>query len=130
MTKHVLMQSLATTILAIGLAMSGSAYAGGPSCKADVQKYCASVQPGGGRIAQCLKQNEAQLSASCKERIALVQAQLKEIKEACADDLQQFCAGVKPGGGKIAQCLKAHKDKLSAECKAEIKDILEKDAKK
>jgi hypothetical protein len=40
------------------------------ACKADVEKYCAGVQPGGRRIAACLKQNEAQVSAPCKDAIA------------------------------------------------------------
>ena len=111
--------------LCLGLVFAPSAQAA-PSCKADVAKFCPQVQPGGGRIAQCLKQNEAQLSAPCQERIKMVAAQLHEVKEACADDLQQYCASVKVGGGRVAQCLKQHKDKLSAECKTEIADILEK----
>jgi hypothetical protein len=39
------------------------------ACKADVEKLCSGVQPGGGRIAGCLKQNEAQVSAACKDAI-------------------------------------------------------------
>jgi len=43
----------------------------GPSprtaCKGDVEKLCPGVQPGGGRIIACLKQNEAQVSAPCKD---------------------------------------------------------------
>ncbi len=118
-------QAAACAALYLGLAFAPSALAA-PSCKADVAKFCPQVQPGGGRIAQCLKQNEAQLSASCQERVKMVAAQLKEVHEACTDDLQQYCAGVKLGGGRIAECLKQHKDKLSPECKAQIADILEK----
>jgi Cysteine rich repeat len=33
---------------------------------------------------------------------------------ACADDVQQFCPGIQPGGGRIMQCLKAHETELSA----------------
>ena len=111
--------------LYVGLAFAPSAYAA-PSCKADVEKFCPQVKPGGGRIAQCLKQNQAQLSASCQERIKMVAARLKEVHQACEDDVQQYCAGVKPGEGRIAQCLKQHKDKLSAECKTQIAELLEK----
>jgi hypothetical protein len=39
-------------------------------CRTDVQTLCAGVQPGHGRIAACLKQNEAQVSAPCKEALA------------------------------------------------------------
>jgi hypothetical protein len=111
--------------LCLGLAIAPSAYAA-PSCKADVAKFCPQVQPGGGRIAQCLKQNKAQLSPSCQERIKMVAARLKEVNQACEDDLQQYCAGTTPGEGRIAQCLKEHKDKLSTECKTQIADLLEK----
>ena len=114
-----------SAMLLLSLAFASSALAA-PSCKADVAKLCPEVKPGGGRIAQCLKQNEAQVSAPCKERIKMVAAQLKEVKEACADDLQQYCATVKPGDGRIAQCLREHKDKLSPECKKEIGELLEK----
>ena len=39
-------------------------------CRTDVEKLCASVTPGRGRIASCLKQNEAQVSAPCKDALA------------------------------------------------------------
>ena len=40
------------------------------ACKADVDKLCPGIQPGSGRIVGCLKQNEAQMSAACKEAMA------------------------------------------------------------
>lgn len=36
------------------------------ACQSDVQKYCANIPRGGGRILDCLKQHEAQPSAGCK----------------------------------------------------------------
>ena len=41
-------------------------------CRTDVESLCAGVQPGHGRIAACLKQNEAQVSAPCKDALAKV----------------------------------------------------------
>ena len=46
---------------------------GGPmqgACRSDIQTLCAGVQPGGGRIRDCMKQNHAQISAACKIAIA------------------------------------------------------------
>jgi hypothetical protein len=123
--QRLVVQMTVAAALCLGLGIAPSAYAA-PSCKADVEKFCPSVQPGGGRIAQCLKQNKAQLSASCQERIKMVAARLKEVAKACEDDVQQYCVGVKPGEGRVAQCLKEHKDKLSAECKTQIAALLEK----
>lgn len=39
------------------------------ACADDVQKFCTDVMPGGGRVIQCLKQNEKALSPECRERL-------------------------------------------------------------
>jgi hypothetical protein len=44
------------------------------ACKADVATLCSGVQPGGGRVVGCLKQNEAQVSAACKDAMAKARA--------------------------------------------------------
>ncbi|MBX7057697.1 MAG: cysteine rich repeat-containing protein [Leptospirales bacterium] len=40
------------------------------ACRQDIQTHCAGIQRGQGRIFQCLKQNEASLSAACKQALA------------------------------------------------------------
>jgi hypothetical protein len=39
------------------------------ACDSDIQKLCAGVQPGGGRIFACLKQHKDQVSDSCKQAV-------------------------------------------------------------
>lgn len=39
------------------------------ACKEDAQKLCKDTQPGGGRIVQCLKQHESELSHACREKM-------------------------------------------------------------
>jgi hypothetical protein len=39
------------------------------ACAADLQKFCAGVQAGGGRILACLKQNREQVSPACKQAV-------------------------------------------------------------
>src|ERR1700752_2813181 len=97
---------------------TGAFAQGAGACAGDIENFCPSVQPGGGRMAQCLLQHKQQLSPGCKIHIAQVAEQLKEVHEACEDDIMVFCPGVKPGGGRIAQCLKANKAWLSLECKS------------
>jgi hypothetical protein len=36
----------------------------------DVKSLCGSVQPGGGRVRECMREHRAQLSSGCKLAIA------------------------------------------------------------
>src|SRR5882672_7543235 len=45
------------------------------ACGADVRSICGGVQPGGGRIVQCLATNAAQLSPACKDVLSQFAAQ-------------------------------------------------------
>ena len=44
------------------------------ACRDDVKQLCAGVQPGGGRIKQCLKDNAAKVSDGCKQAIQAARA--------------------------------------------------------
>lgn len=44
-------------------------------CKADLEKYCANIEPGEGRLGQCLKKNEATVTPACKQ--AMVDTQME-----------------------------------------------------
>lgn len=44
-------------------------------------------------------------------------AQTAAERAACQADAEKLCAGVKPGGGRIVQCLAKQADKLSPECR-------------
>ena len=89
-------------------------------CSDDVAKFCKDVQPGGGRIAQCLKQHDQELSLACKQHAAEVKKRGKEFRAACEDDVLKLCKDVQHGGGRIANCLKQHEQELTPDCKAKI----------
>jgi hypothetical protein len=40
-----------------------------------------------------------------------------KLREACKADVQQYCANVEKGGGRIMKCLSDNEDKLSQPCK-------------
>lgn len=46
--------------------MKARAEAAKEACKPDVEKFCASVAAGGGRVMQCLQQHASELSDACK----------------------------------------------------------------
>ena len=46
-------------------------------CKADLEKHCADIPVGDGRIAQCLKKNSTTLAADCKQSLKDTQMELK-----------------------------------------------------
>ena len=60
---------LSAFCLALGLS-AGVAFAQTAAereaCQADFEKYCAGVQPGGGRVVECLSKHLNQLTPQCK----------------------------------------------------------------
>ena len=53
-----------------------------------------------------------------------VQDALSEARAACATDVQNLCAGVEPGGGRILACLKQHKAQVSDPCRQAVAKAL------
>ena len=88
------------------------------ACRADIRALCAGIQPGGGRMAACLREKQAQLSPACREQIAAVRTRGQAMRQACAGDIKNVCAGVQPGGGRIAACLREKESQLSESCKS------------
>lgn len=43
-------------------------------CEADLRTLCAGIQPGGGKLAQCLQQNISSVSQPCREKLAELKA--------------------------------------------------------
>ncbi len=89
-------------------------------CAADAQKLCPGVEPGEGRIAQCLKQHKDEVSAACKQKIAT----FREEAQACQADVQRLCPNAKPGKER-QECMRQHKDEVSNECKQFVAGLIE-----
>lgn len=41
----------------------------------------------------------------------------------CKNDVRRLCAGIRPGGGRLAQCLKAQENEVSIGCAKELKNV-------
>jgi|AraplaDrversion2_2_1032049.scaffolds.fasta_scaffold83448_2 hypothetical protein len=64
--------ALLTTLPAVAHAQAQSPRA---ACRADFNKFCATVAPGGGRIAACLKEKADKLSPECKDALKSAKAE-------------------------------------------------------
>ena len=87
-------------------------------CADDVAKFCKDTQPGEGRMAKCLREHEKDLLPDCKERITAAKQARQEFRKACENDAMHFCKDMKPGGGRIHNCLREHESALTPDCMA------------
>ena len=116
------------------------------ACRSDFMSHCSGVQPGGAEALQCLKRNDAQLSAACRSAVAAIGAggagaaapsgpaaaapavapigpmpmlrprEALAIVQICGVEVRSLCAGVPFGGGRIISCLAENASSLSPNC--------------
>jgi hypothetical protein len=89
-------------------------------CAADVEKYCKDIPPGQGRLMNCLKEHEKDLSPACKEKELTMAHKVERFRKACEGDVQRLCKDVQPGEGRVIKCLKEHEKELSPDCSASM----------
>ena len=82
------------------------------ACHDDVVQHCSDIQPGQGRVHECLRAIPNALSPACKAAETSAEAQEAEdirlkpqLLEACQVAGAQLCAGVEPGHGRLLECL-------------------------
>ena len=105
---------VAASLLAL-LPLGGAAAQQGPArqaCGADIDRVCAGIQPGDGRITACVSEHFTEFSAACRN--ALISG--ATITKACRADYQLKCAGIEPGGGRSQACMKDHFAELDELC--------------
>ena len=99
-------------------------------CKKELTTYCKDVTPGEGRILACLYAHGDKLSTRCEYALYDAAAQLERAVAAltylaneCREDLKKFCSDVKPGQGRLINCIDKNKKNLSDRCKQGIADV-------
>lgn len=84
-------------------------------CGADIDKFCGDQ---GKKIPECLKRNEAKLSAACREEMSKPFAAPSKPKGPCGEFVEQLCKERTPA--KIGECLKLNESKVSPACREEM----------
>jgi len=98
-------------------------------CDKELKTYCKDVTPGEGRGLACLYAFSDKLSPKCEYALYDAAAQLERAINAlayaaneCRDDLTKYCADIKPGQGRLIQCIEKNDAKVSSRCKQALKD--------
>ena len=98
-------------------------------CRAELTTYCKDVTPGEGRVLACLYAFGDKLSPRCEYAVYDSMGQLNRtlinlsyaINE-CSKDMETYCSNIKPGEGRLLDCLKRNEDKVSSRCNTALKD--------
>jgi hypothetical protein len=120
-------------------------------CGQDLHRFCYGVQPGEGRLIQCLFSHRTHLSPGCISHVAAARPTLgafppsqnaqspglpsanpstghavtaSSLRASCGPDAQKLCAGVSGEIGGIFKCLSSHRVELSPTCDAFFNEML------
>jgi hypothetical protein len=118
------------------------------ACGEDLHRLCYGIQPGGGRLIQCLLSHRVQLSPACTSRLAEARpapgvaspsypnpqsagppppspaaAGSGALRASCGPDVQRLCNGASVGNGGVINCLNFHRIELSPICDAFLKEV-------
>lgn len=99
-------------------------------CQTELTSFCKDVTPGEGRILACLYAFGDKLSPRCEYALYDSMGQLTRtlanlsyaVKE-CSDDLETYCSNIKPGEGRLLDCLSKNEGKVSERCSIALKDV-------
>jgi hypothetical protein len=98
------------------------------ACNKELTTFCKGVVPGEGRVLACLYAFEDKVSDKCAyavydavDQLERAVAALKFAAGECKEDLQKYCADVKPGQGRGLACIDKNEKSVSQRCKDALK---------
>jgi len=98
-------------------------------CQQELTTFCKDVTPGEGRILACLYAFQDKITPRCEyalyDSVDQLEQTLTNLSYAigeCRDDLKSFCAEIKPGEGRLLDCLGENETQVSNRCNYALKD--------
>lgn len=88
------------------------------TCDAEIQKFCADVPSGEGKVLDCLLKHSAELSDACRAHVNTAQ-----IFRSCIDDVVRLCPGTEAAVGAALPCLRRNMTELSSSCRNDLRRI-------
>ena len=99
-------------------------------CQEELTTFCKDVTPGEGRILACLYAFQDKLSPRCEyalyDSVVQLDRTLNNLSYAvteCRDDLEKICSEIKPGEGRLLECLNKNESQVSQRCNTALKDV-------
>ena len=131
------MRLLLVGSVAIGLVVSSHGASAQPlaeqvmgACQGELETRCSEVTPGEGRLLACLYAHEDKLSGQCEYALYDAAVRLERaisaityVASQCRADIEERCAGVQAGEGRILECLEGAGDQLDAGCSQALTDV-------
>ena len=90
-------------------------------CSEEVKNFCARVEPGEARIADCMADNFRRLRPSCRGAITAARNKFDRMVDACKGDAEKFCKGIPYREGRVLSCLKGRQSDLGPACATQFK---------
>ncbi|XP_001641258.2 Golgi apparatus protein 1 isoform X2 [Nematostella vectensis] len=104
------------------------------ACKDEVSQYCQHIEPGHGKVEECLRNKLEKLKKDGKCYVEVIRT-MREGKtdvyadpvlfDACINDIKHLCEDVDPGHGRVMNCLigvkASKKNRLSNKCNLQLK---------
>jgi hypothetical protein len=122
--------SQSNIVKALQIKLTGSIAKVESSCSEEIKKYCSTVTPGEERILHCMQAHDDKINPKCVYdvheaalNLQMIAGHLKDAVMACRDDIARFCGDIRPGEGRVAQCLATNKAVASQSCASAIQKL-------
>ena len=96
-------------------------------CAKEIKSQCRNVQEGRGRVLACLYSQDKMLAPKCATTVVASTERLVEainatadLRRACDADAKRHCTVVRPGDGRLVDCLNLYRKTISQACNAAL----------